>query len=155
MASFHRDALTLSAEAFAVVGLADVVFRNVAGLIDLASRAAHASSTARGLLSGLKGLASALVAVRSWVEGYETSDFAAHDGQRVAISIRTVLADCSTQMGAIYRNLHDVQSGSSGALARFWTGLRFARDEKELRQSITELSRYTDALQLLMLSRNG
>lgn len=88
MASFHRDALTLSAEVFAVVGVADVVFRQVVALTRLATAAANASSSAREMRSRLQSLASAITAVRNWAESYRRSDFATQDNQSISSSKR-------------------------------------------------------------------
>lgn len=155
MASFHRDALTLSAEAFAVVGVADVVLRHIVTLTRLATAAVNASSSAGEMRSRLQSLAGAVGTVRSWAESYARSDFAREDDQRISAGVTDTLLRCSARLGSIYKNVYKVDSGSSGALARFWTGLRFAYDEKELQASLMDLSSYTDTLQLLMLGRHG
>ncbi|KAH7347286.1 hypothetical protein B0T11DRAFT_322085 [Plectosphaerella cucumerina] len=155
MASFHRDALTLSAEVFAVVGVADVVLRQLIALTNLATAAANASRTAREMRVRLQSLAGAILAVRTWAESYAGSDFATRDNQRISANVTETLLQCSTRLGAISKNLHDVESRASGTLARFWTGFRFARDEQAHHQAMTDLMSYTSALQLAMQSRQG
>jgi hypothetical protein len=155
MASFHRDALTLSAEVFAVVGVADVVLRQLIALTNLATAAANASRTAREMRVRLHSLAGAILAVRTWAESYAGSDFATRDNQRISANVTETLFQCSTRLGAISKNLHDVESRASGTLARFWTGFRFARDEQAHHQAMTDLMSYTSALQLAMQSRQG
>lgn len=103
----------------------------------------------------LQSLASAILSVRGWAESYAASDFVTQDDQRISTSVTETLLQCSTRLGAIFKNLHDVEAGSSGALARFWTGLRFAQDEKALHQSMNDLSTYTTSLQIAMQSRQG
>lgn len=151
----NRDALTLSAEAFSVVGLSDVVFRSLVSLIDLVSRAASASSTARGLLGVLKSLAKAIAEVRAWAANYEQSVLSTVDGQNVPRSLATLLRDCQTQLAIVQQSLHRVEPPAAGALSGWITGTRFAWGEQDIRQSVGLLSSYTLSMQLLMASRTG
>lgn len=116
MTSVNADVFTVCAEAFSVVGLADIVFRHVAALSDLAIRAASASASARDLLSGVKALATAIAAVRNWAENYEASGLATQDGHNVDGSVKAILFECGKQLATIRQNLHSVDSGSGQSL---------------------------------------
>ena len=85
--------LSAAANAFAVVGLADVVFRAGTQLYDVLNRARAASKSIPQLLSTLKCLTAIIAEVRAFAKEFEQSPFALEDKQTLLPELETILKD--------------------------------------------------------------
>lgn len=149
------DGFSLAANALGVVGAADVVFRSIQILHDLASRTITAKETGNLFLGVLTGLSQSIDAVRSWAAAYEQSLFATTDRQTVPESLIPMLAGCYKEVNKLILAVQSVNANTGG----FWiwsSKLKFALwQENQLRQSLPVLQAYANNWILLIQCRAG
>jgi hypothetical protein len=143
------------ANAFSVVGLADVVCRATAELYGLIQRASSASDSATQLLAAVQGLASVVTEVRLWAAEYEKSPFAREDGQYVSKNIIPALDRCGKQVGELAQRLACVSNARQDWLQRFMGRVTFALSEKQIQHSLRMIVYHQTTLKGLMLVREG
>lgn len=139
--------LSAAANAFAVVGLADVVFRAGTQLYDVLNRARAASKSIPQLLSTLKCLTAIIAEVRAFAKEFEQSPFALEDKQTLLPELETILKDCERELVDL-RALATTASGGigSGWLRQWKKSLIWALDDQKVIQSCRSLEGYKGAL---------
>lgn len=139
--------LSAAANAFAVVGLADVVFRAGTQLYDVLNRARAASKSIPQLLSTLKCLTAIIAEVRAFAKEFEQSPFALEDKQTLLPELETLLKDCERELVDL-RTLATTASGGigSGWLRQWKKSLIWALDDQKVIQSCRSLEGYKGAL---------
>jgi len=139
--------LSAAANAFAVVGLADVVFRAGTQLYDVLNRARAASKSIPQLLSTLKCLTAIIAEVRTFAKEFEQSPFALEDKQTLLPELEIILKDCERELVDL-RTLATTASGGigSGWLRQWKKRLIWALDSQKVIQSCRSLEGYKGAL---------
>jgi len=139
------------ANAFGVVGLADILFRSAAQLYDLAHRAKTAPDALRLLHKAVQGFHHIIVEVQQWAREYSQSHFARDDGQAVPAELQALLMACAVrckdQVAQLQRRI-----GATGS----WLGLvRAAVSEAEIRQAVLLLDSFKLSIQGLLQTRTA
>ena len=139
--------LSAAANAFAVVGLADVVFRAGTQLYDVLNRTRAASKSIPQLLSTLKCLTAIIAEVRAFAKEFEQSPFALEDKQTLLPELETILKGCERELVDL-RALATTASGGigSGWLRQWKKSLIWALDDQKVIQSCRSLEGYKGAL---------
>jgi hypothetical protein len=102
-----------AANACAVVGLADVVFRLGVGLSDLYLCCRNASKEVPRLLSDLKMIADIVAQVRAFADEYGRSPYGLEDSQVLLPELETALRCCRRQLEELERFVNNVRSDTS------------------------------------------
>jgi hypothetical protein len=147
-------ALSVTANAFAVVGLADIVFRHGRDLYELYERAQSASRSISRLLAELRAVTSIVVRTRIFVHEFESSSFALED--RLTLPhIESILTLCGHEFGILMEIIASTQTrANDGWTTQFLKCFKWALDEQSVEQSCQRLHRLNTCL-TTALSLNG
>jgi hypothetical protein len=102
-----------AANACAVVGLADVVFRLGVGLSDLYFCCRNASKEVPRLLSDLKTIADIVAQVRAFADEYGRSPYGLEHSQVLLPELETALRCCRRELEELERFVNNVRSDTS------------------------------------------
>lgn len=137
------------ANAFGVVGLADILFRSATQLYDLARRANAAPETLAQLHHAVQGFNTAITEVQQWAREYSQSHFATNDGQTVPPELQGLLLSCAVRCKELSSRLQKQRTGIGS-----WIGsTRVALSETDIRQSIQLLNSSTLSIQAILQAR--
>ncbi|ERF76472.1 hypothetical protein EPUS_06134 [Endocarpon pusillum Z07020] len=132
-----------AANAFAVVGLADVVFRLGIASSDLYLRCRNASKDVPRLLSDLKTLSEIVAQVRAFASEYSRSPYALEDSQVLLPQLETTLRCCKRELEELERIAKNDKSNANDAWFRQWgKGLGWALDDQKVLKSCQQIERY-------------
>lgn len=135
--------LSVAANAFAIVGLADVIFRSGKQLYDIYSRTRNAPTCVAQLLEEIRASTSVIAHVRIFVEEFKTSPFAVDDGHSLP-QIKTILTLIGHEFEILAQLIMHAQgSASDGWLGQFAKNLRWAMGDQRIAQSCQRLQRLT------------
>ncbi|KAI9686231.1 MAG: hypothetical protein M1822_003887 [Bathelium mastoideum] len=143
------------ANAFSVVGLADIVVRATVELYALIKRTSSNSKSAKELLAAVKDLAAVVAEVRLWAGAYEQSLFAQEDGQCVSDNITIALEECGKQIRELAQRLAGVSNARKDWLQRITGRVAFALSGEQMQHSLRMLIYHQTAIRGLMLARGG
>jgi len=147
-------ALSVTANAFAVVGLADIVFRLGKDLYELCERAQSASRSISRLLAELRAVTSIVARIRIFVHEFECSSFALEDSLTLP-HIESILTLCGQEFEILTAIIASTQTrASDGWTAQFLKRFKWALDEQSIEQSCQRLQRLSISL-TAALSLNG
>lgn len=90
--------LSTAANAFSVVGLADVVFRLGVNTADLYSRYRNASKDISSLVDELQAFVETVAQIRLYLDEYLQSPYTQADGQSLPLQLFKTLSDCETEL---------------------------------------------------------
>lgn len=151
----NADVFSLAANAFSVVGLADVVFRSALVLLNLISGVVAAKAVAGSTKVVLNSFIVAITSVRAWAIEYEHSRFAQLDGQHVPDEVRNILIAARQEIQGLTELVQGVAT-AEGLWGTISTSLNFASTwENRFRDALPKLNLHTQSLILLMQSRAG
>lgn len=135
--------ISTPANAFAIVGLADVVFRLAIASSDLYFRYRNASEDIARLLNDLKNLANVVAQVRAFADEYRRSPYALDDSQVLLPQLETVLQCCKQELEKLEQVVKDVKSNANDPWFKQWgKGLSWALDEQKILKSCEQIERY-------------
>ena len=135
--------ISTAANAFAVVGLADVVFRLGIASSDLYSRCRNASKDVPRLLSDLKNLANIVAQVRAYADEYSRSPYALEDSQALLPQLETTLQCCKGELEELERMAKNDKSNANDTWFKQWgKGLSWALDNQKVLRSCQQIERY-------------
>jgi hypothetical protein len=147
-------ALSVTANAFAIVGLADLVFRHGRDLYELCERAQSASRSISRLLAELRVVTSIVAHTRIFVHDFESSLFALEDSLTLP-HIKSILTLCGQEFEVLTANFVSTQAqASDGWTTQFLKCFKWALDEQSVEQSCQRLQRLSTSL-TAALSLNG
>ncbi|TKA79273.1 hypothetical protein B0A49_03690 [Cryomyces minteri] len=139
--------LSTAANAFAVVGLADVVFRVSTELYDLFDRCKAAPRTISQLLSELKSLASIVATVRVFADEFQASPYALEDQQVLLPQLETILGDIERDFGELKTLAITSQSNTNDAWFKQWgKNSSWSLNEQKALRACQQLERHKTAL---------
>lgn len=135
--------ISTPANAFAIVGLADVVFRLGIASSELYFRYRNASESITRLLRDLKNLADIVALVRAFAEEYNRSPYALDDSQVLLPQLETALQCCKQELEGLEGIAKKVTSNASDAWFTQWgKGLSWALDDQKILKSCQQIERY-------------
>ena len=141
------EKLSRAANAFAVVGLADVVFRLGIEAVDLCSRYRNASKNVPRLVADLKTLADIVAQVRAFVDEYNRSPYMLEDSQVLLPQLETALRDCKRELEELKGVTEDAKNDSNDGWFKRWSkGLIWALDDQKILGSCQQIERYNIVL---------
>ena len=147
-------ALSVTANAFAVVGLADIVFRHGKDLYELCERAQSASRSISRLLVELRAVTSIVARIRIFVHDFESSLFALEDSLTLP-HIKSILTLCGQEFEILKAIIASTQTrASDGWTTQILKCFKWALDEQSIEQSCQRLQRLSTSL-TAALSLNG
>lgn len=134
--------LSATANAFSVVGLADVVIRSGIEVAGLYKRYSNASQTVTRLVRDLGGLTDIVLRVRDFATASNLQD----------PQLENILRDCEGELGALKRDIQNTQQNAGDGWAlKVWKGLNWAAlDENRMVQSCRDIERYKASLNLIL-----
>jgi hypothetical protein len=91
-------AFSTAANAFSVVGLADVVFRLGVDTASLYSRFRNASKDIASLVDEIKAFVEIIAQIRVYLDEYRQSPYAQSDGQSLMLQLSKILSDCEKEL---------------------------------------------------------
>lgn len=139
--------ISTAANAVAVVGLADVVFRLGIASLDLYSRCRNASKDVPRLLSDLKNLANIVAQVRAFADEYSRSPYALEDSQPLLPQLETTLQCCKRELEELEQIAKNDESNTNDAWFKQWgKGLSWALDDQKVLKSCQQIERYMVSL---------
>lgn len=139
-------ALSVTANAFAIVGLADIVFRHGKDLYELCERAQSASSSISRLRAELRAVTLIVVRTRIFVHEFESSSFALEDSLTLP-HIESILTLCEHEFGILTEIITSTQTrASDGWAAQFLKCFKWALNEQSIEQSCQRLHRLSTCL---------
>lgn len=95
--------LSTAANAFSVVGLADIVFRLGVNTADLYSRYRNASKDISSLVNELQAFVETVAQIRLYLDEYLQSPYTQADGQSPPLHLFKTLSDCETELQNLKR----------------------------------------------------
>ena len=147
--------LSIAANAFSAVGLADVVVRSTVQLSTLVSKVRAAPETRSRLLAVSQSLITVVSEARAFADRYKTSDYAVEDRQSLPAELHVTLSQCRTEIQRLMRYLNENASKGSGNFLERWSkSLGFALNEQDVQRSCQILEAYKTAL-IAILVVNG
>ncbi|KAH8796307.1 hypothetical protein BGZ57DRAFT_998065 [Hyaloscypha finlandica] len=136
------EKLSIAANAFAVVGLADVVFRLGIEAFDLYSHYRNASKNVPRLVTDLKTLADIVAQVRVFVDEYNRSPYMLEDSQALLPQLESALQACKRELEELKGVIENVKTDASdGWLKRWSKGLSCALDDQKILGSCQQIER--------------
>ncbi|TKA63005.1 hypothetical protein B0A49_10775, partial [Cryomyces minteri] len=143
--------LSTAANAFAVVGLADVVFRASTELYNLFDRCKAAPRTISQLLSELKSLASIVATVRVFADEFQASPYALEDQQVLLPQLETILRDIERDFGELKTLAITSQSNTNDAWFKQWgKNSSWSLNEQKALRACQQLERHKTALNVAL-----
>ena len=141
------EKLSVAANAFAVVGLADVVFRLGIEALDLYSRCRNASKNVPRLVADLKTLGDIVAQVRAFVDEYNRSPYMLEDSQVLLPQLETALQDCKRELEELKGAVENTKNDASDGWFKRWSkGLSWALDDQKILGSCQQIERYNVVL---------
>lgn len=144
--------LSSAANAIAVVGLADVVFRLSIEAADLYSKCRNASKSISRLQDDLRTLADIVAQVRTFATDYGQSPFVQDDSQDLMPELETILGRCERELEEIKKVAENAEKKSSdGWYMQIRKGLTWAFDDKKISELCLALEKYKATLHTTLL----
>lgn len=131
------------ANAFAIVGLADVVVRLVVQVSDIYNRCNNASKDVPRLLGDLKTLAGIVTQVRAFADEYNRSPFLLDDSQTLLPQLEITLKDCELELRALQQVANNAKSGGTDGWFKQWSkDLSWALNDDKVQRSCQKIEAY-------------
>lgn len=92
------EAFSTAANAFSVIGLADVVFRLGVDTASLYSRYRNASKDIASLVDEIQAFVEIIAQIRVYLDEYRQSPYAQSDGQSLLPQLSKILSDCEKEL---------------------------------------------------------
>ncbi|RSL55232.1 hypothetical protein CEP54_009465 [Fusarium duplospermum] len=140
--------LSTLANAFSVVGLADVVCRASIQLYDLIQGLRNAPARQQRYLAILRDLTLTATQVRLWVETHQTSTATVRDGQHELQGVSTILKASEDQIRQLRASINP--STASTWLGRWRAVAGFAWDETSFQVAFDLLEKNNNCLSILL-----
>lgn len=148
--------LSATANAFAVVGLTDVVSRAAIQLLDLLLRAKAASKNALRLSKALENLGSVVAKVRMFANEFEQSTFALDDHRTLPQELETTLGMCLHEIGQLRLVITAATVGTKDTLLKQWRrSLGLALEEQRILRSCQILEGHKTTLTAVLMVHNA
>lgn len=139
--------LGATANAFAVVGLADIVFRTSTDLYELLTRCRSASKSASQLLFELRSLSAIVAQVRIIAAEEKRESGISDDGQALLKEVEAILGDCERELGGLREAALSAVTKSGDGWLKQWVGnLGWALDDQRVAKACQQLERHKTAL---------
>ncbi|CAG8959578.1 hypothetical protein HYFRA_00001480 [Hymenoscyphus fraxineus] len=139
--------LSVPANAFAIVGLADVVLRLSIEAAELYSRYSNASQTVNRLIRDLGNLVDIVTHVRAFTADYNNSPFVVDDSQSLVPQLENTLRDCEGELQDLKRIAESARRNTTdGWFQHVKKGFSWAIDEKTVLQSCQQIEKYKATL---------
>lgn len=143
-------AFSTAANAFAVVGLADVVFKATTGLYDRASKLRNAAHNIKAYLSELKQFVEVIADIHSFVSSFASSPYSTDDARSLA-SLQSALRNCQVSLDRMRGFIDEVAPTAQGGwLQQLVKNTRWVWSEQEVQRMCQVLERHKIALLLVM-----
>lgn len=147
--------LSIAANAFAVVGLADVVFRAGKDVIELLFKIHDAPAALSSLIDAVRVLEGAIAETRSYISDLAASDFVSVD-HAVVPDIVFLLQKCQHEFNHLSLLTTATATTPQDGWKLLWKKKAvFALNEKEIERAQRKLERYTQALNTIVLASEG
>ena len=147
--------LSAAANAFAVVGLADVIFRAGTQLYGVLSKTLAASENGTRLLSALKSLTTTIAEVRRFANEFKTSLFVLEDGRALPVELENILKRCESELKQLKKKAGvDATSPNGGWVAKWKNRLTFVLNDGEILRSCQMLEAHKTALIAVLTVNN-
>lgn len=137
--------LSVAANAFAVVGLADVVFRQGKDLVDLLVKVKRADDDVKELQNELQALESRIVEVRLFAAEFQASPFVIED-QRVLPYLDLILRGCEHEFNLLHGIVSAAMKPADGWLRQLGRRVGWALKDQKVVQSRQQLEKYKSEL---------
>jgi hypothetical protein len=115
---------SVAANAFSVVGLADVVFRLGVDTAGLYSRYRNASSDIDSLVDEIQAFVASLAQIRVYLDEYHQSTYAQGDGQTLPPQFSQTLSDCEKELRDLQhlanKNKNELHDGLAVQMMKSW-----------------------------------
>jgi len=147
--------LTVTANAFQVVGLADVIFRAGTQLYGVLSKTLAASENGTRLLSTLKSLTTTIAEVRRFANEFKTSLFVLEDGGALPVELENILKRCESELKHLKKNAGaDATWPNGGWVSKWKNRLTFVLNDGEILRSCRMLEAHKTALIAVLTVNN-
>lgn len=147
--------LSIAANAFAPIGLADVAFRVGRDVIELILKIRNAPVALNSLVHALRSLENAIAETRAYLVDFADSDFVYEDEATIP-DLTFILQSCQSEFDRLRSVIHSSKPDSADTWLLTWRKrTAFALNEKEIDRCHQRLDRLTCALNTTLSASKG
>ena len=141
------DALSVAANSFAVVGLADIITRLSIKAIDIYIRSRNASKDIDRILLELRAFADLVRRIKDWINEYNQSGYVLKDGGVLISELQCVLENCKNELDALITTSESARPNAGEGWAKtFAKGIWWAKGDQDLQRSLQTIQRLNTEL---------
>lgn len=152
--AMSQATLSAVANAFAPIGLTDVVFRAGKDVIELLLKIHDSPTELSHLISSIQVLESAIAETRAYLDDFAASRFVSDDA--AVPDITYILQRCQSEFDQLRRIADATTAGPNDSWLLLWRKkASFALNEKDIERSQRRLERYAYALDTALSANKG